>query len=253
MDDSAVAWTLPGVLGLIGVSLLVVAIIVVAGWALKCGNEKTLCDCNAEAVSVQCNYQCYTSPKCTCDDLDDMKAVRDNINAFVDKKKTEGPGSAGNDTGAGQRDWVSGGKIAGLTDKGEVWIAESVYEKHCQDVVESIYRHEVVHAGDDTCRNPWTFLTGTVGGMGDSNYAQKLHDRSEFAAYGTQNSYLNDRIAALEVTCNAQYRCSWSGEMFDDRFDCIGACGCSLTHPCAGLPPCIQLNRETGEATGLRF
>ena len=254
MDDDAV-WTLGGTLILIGVCLLVIAAIVTAGWAVKCGTGKTSCDCNADTVPLQCNYPCYESWRCTCDDLDDMKAVRDNINAFVAKKETEGPGSAGSGgAGAGQRDWTSGGKIAGLTDKGEIWIADSVYENHCQDVVESVYLHEQVHAGDATCRNPGTFLMGAFGGMGDSNYAQTVHDKSEFSAYGTQTAYLDQRISVLEAACNAGYKCSFSGEMFDSATECISNCGCSLAHPCApGMPHCIEINTDTGDPTGRRF
>ena len=256
MDDDAV-WTLGGTAILIAVCLLVVAVIVTAGWAVKCGTGTTSCDCSAETVPPECNYQCYESWKCTCDDLDDMKAVRNNINAFVEKKKTEGSesgsdGDSGGSAGAGQRDWLSGGKIAGLNDNGEIWIADSVYN-HCQDVVESVYLHEQVHAGDDTCRNPWTFLTGVIGGMGDSSYALTVHDRSEFSAYGTQLAYLDQRLQVLEGSCNTEYRCSWSGERYDNRFACIDACPCSLAHPCAGIPPCIEQNKDTGEPTGMRY
>ncbi|MCK9581735.1 MAG: hypothetical protein M0Q92_14995 [Methanoregula sp.] len=257
MDDSAAVWTLPGVLGLIAVVLIVLAIIVTVGWAAKCGMGSTSCDCSAETVPLQCNYQCYESWACTCDDLDDMKAVRDNIDTFVAQREAEGSGSAGSDDGsaerAGQRDWLSGGKIAGLNDNGEIWIADSVYDNHCQDVVESVYLHEQVHTGDDTCRNPLTFLTGIFGSMGDSNYAQSLHDKSEFSAYGTQTAYLNQRIAVLEGSCNTEYRCSYSDELFDNRFNCIDACPCSLAHPCAGIPPCIEQNKDTGEPTGQRY
>lgn len=259
MDDTAVVWTLGGVLILLGLIALTLAIVATAGWAVKCGVGGTTCNCEDETVPPQCNYQCWAAKTCGCEDLEDMKASRDNLNKWVEKKKGEGTGSSGSsggtngDGGTGQRDWSTGGKIAGLTDKGEIWIAESVFDNHCQGVVDSIYRHEQVHQGDDTCRNPLTFAGGTLGTMVDGNYVQNLHDKSEFSAYGTQIAYLETKIAALEVTCNAEYRCSYSGEVFDDRFDCIDACPCSLAHPCAGIPPCIQQNKETGEATGLRF
>lgn len=253
MDDDAVVWTLGGVLLLIGIGLLVIAGIFVAGWAIRCPMGKTACDCEGD-YPRQCNYQCYPAEKCTCSDLDDMKTSRDNLNKFVGKKEAGGSSGSGSGDGGGQRDWLEGGKIAGLTDEGEIWIDKSVMDNHCKDVVDSIYEHELVHKGDDKCQNPLNYFSWTIRQMMESNAAQTLHDKSEFSAYNTQTTFLDMKIAFMEPTCSAGYKCGYSGEMFDTATDCIDNCGCSLAHPCAPTKPhCIEVNTKTGEPTGRRF
>jgi hypothetical protein len=141
-----------------------------------------------------------------------------------------------------------------LTDSGEVWIDKSFQEQHCQYLADSLYIHEMVHKGDDTCRNPASFIWQIIQSMINKNYKTEQHDRSEFSAYGTQLAFLNDKIAALQATCSYEYKCSYSHEEYKDVQDCIAACPCSLAHPCAMVKPhCIEINSETGEETGMRY
>jgi hypothetical protein len=250
MGDDAVVWTLAGILLLIAICLAVIATIVVGGWYITCPHTSTTCDCNGD-YPQQCNYQCYHASKCTCDDLDDLKSVRDSINSWVSKKSAQATGGTPQ---SGSMDWTEGGKVAGLTDSGEFWIDKEYQKKHCQSLADSLYVHEMIHKNDDTCRNPASFAWQVIRSMFNKNYKTEQLDQSEFSAYGSQQSFLNDKIAELQATCSYQYKCSYSGKMFKDVQECIVNCPCSLAHPCAMVKPhCIEINTETGEETGMRY
>ncbi len=188
MDDDGFLTLLQ--IGLIIAAVLIIAAILVGGWKMTCPQTTTACDCNGD-YPKQCNYQCYHAPKCTCDDLDDLKNVRNNLKSWVAKKKAQvgvtprstgsasgdipgvpitapdndrsgSPSGTGSDASApespGSPDWHAGGELGGITPGGEIWIDESAMDDHCQYVADSLSLHETVHLGDQGCRNPWAFF-----------------------------------------------------------------------------------------------
>jgi hypothetical protein len=254
MDDEAFLSLLQ--IGIILAALLIIAAIIIVAWKTTCPQTTTVCDCAGD-YPVQCNYQCYHASECTCNDLDDLKSVRDNLKGWVGKQSA-GAGGAGSGTPTmqpgGKIDWLEGGKAAGITDGGEIWIDKSIMDNHCQYVADSFVIHETIHLGDEGCRNPVALLWQTVRQLFNSNYISELQDESEFSAYNAQIQFLNDKIAGLESTCSYEYRCSYSDEVFKDVQDCIAACPCSLKHPCAMvMPHCIEIDTKTGKETGMRY
>lgn len=204
------------------------------------------------------------SEACTCNDLEDMQAMRDEAdalyNAFVSvlgsfdrgnpPENWEEASNRASDLAFGTPE--GGGSGSGSTPvsgfdaaTNQPWINPDFAAAHCQQVSQSYIEHELEHiryVDEVMAPNPLTGFINWIRAKVDPQWFAREMTKSDINAYHTQRLYLDRAIQNMKEYCDRTkpWECACSGQTFDSQAECEGNCHASLgcfNHIC----------RETGK------